>query len=48
MQSSQIVPGNSAHEALATLTPIQQPTFWGGAFVCVMPVLHGTALHFVE
>lgn len=44
MQSSQIVPGNSAHEALATLTPIQQPTFWGRSF-CMCNARTARQLH---
>lgn len=34
MQSSQIVPGNSAHEALATLTRFRSRPFWGSFCMC--------------
>lgn len=34
MQSSQIVPGSSAHEALATLTRFRSRPFWGSFCMC--------------
>lgn len=47
MQSSQIVPGNSAHESPSHANPIQQPTFWGSfCIVLCMSVLPRTTTGF--